>query len=82
MGGRRAGIPGTHRGHSGTLDGVPPLARQGSQMGFDPECKEWGFLIGLEYKRRRAPPETRSSIGFYMNCRARNKEAFSHWAIV
>lgn len=69
-------------GHSCTLDGVPPLASQGSQMGLDPECKEWGFLIGLEYKRRRAPPETRSSIGFYMNSRARNKEAFSHWAIV
>lgn len=51
-------------------------------MGLDPECKEWGFLIGLEYKRRQAPPETRSSIGFYMNCRAPNKEAFSHWAIV
>lgn len=70
------------RGHPGRAGHFPSSTACGAQSGLAPECGESDFLIGLEYKRRRAPPETRSSIGFYMNSRARNKEAFSHWAIV
>lgn len=47
-----------------------------------PESGESASLIGLEHKRRRALPETRSLIGFETNSRTRNKEAFRHWAIV
>lgn len=47
-----------------------------------PESGESASLIGLEHKRMRALPETRSLIGFETNSRTRNKEAFRHWAIV
>lgn len=56
--------------------------RPGPTRGLDPECEASGFLIGLEYKHTRAPPENLAPIGLYRNSRARNKEAVSHWAIV
>lgn len=54
-----APLPGPSR-----LDVFPPLKPRDPQGRLDPESEESAFLIGLEYKRRRALPETRSLIGF------------------
>lgn len=63
----------------GSRPGPPPPV---PPSGLDPETEESASLIGLEHKRRRAVPETRSLIGLETNSRARNKEAFRHWATV
>lgn len=60
----------------------PPRSPRDPESLADSASEESAFLIGLERERRRALPETRSLIGFSKNSRARNKEAFRHWAIV